>query len=327
MIGLSTLANTHKDVEQNYMKFFSLVIIFSFSSIVCAQQKQVCFSIDDLPVVSYGINDTSFQKDITAKLIASFTRNHIPTIGFVIVKKLFNDTLRSSFQVSLIEQWIDCGFDIGNHTYSHPDYNSVSLKEYTDDLLKGEVVIKEILARKGRHLKYYRHPYLHVGSTKLKADSLSDFLKQHGSTIAPVTIDTDDYLFALAYKRARVKNDTALYKRIGQDYLAYMEKKILFYEQQAQVLFGQNIRQILLVHASWLNAEYMDSLALLYISRGYSFISMEKALEDSVYQTPVTVYGKWGISWLDRWALSCGKQSEFFKDDPDPPEYVLELTK
>jgi hypothetical protein len=50
------------------MRFFFFVIILSFSSVVWAQQKQVCFSIDDLPVVSYGMNDTSFQKDITNKL-------------------------------------------------------------------------------------------------------------------------------------------------------------------------------------------------------------------------------------------------------------------
>jgi peptidoglycan/xylan/chitin deacetylase (PgdA/CDA1 family) len=310
-------------LQPKCLNSFFLVIIFSFSSIVWAQKKQVCFSIDDLPVVSYGMNDSSFQKGITAKLISSLKRNHMPAIGFVIGKKLYTDTLRNPFQVSLIERWIDSGFDIGNHTYSHPDYNSVSLKEYTDDLLKGEAITKEILERKGIHLKYFRHPYLHVGSTKLKADSLSDFLTQHGSTTAPVTIDTDDYIFAVAYKRARMQKDTVLVQRIGQDYLAYMEKKILFYEYQSQVLFGRNIRQILLVHASWLNAEYLDSLALLYTSHGYTFISMEKALEDTVYQTPVTVYGKWGISWLDQWALSSGKQKDFFKDDPDPPEYIV----
>jgi peptidoglycan/xylan/chitin deacetylase (PgdA/CDA1 family) len=333
---LSAASITHEDVELNYgngnykiksLKFYYLIIVLLFSSLVWAQQKQVCFSIDDLPVVSYGMNDTSFQKEITAKLIASFTRNHIPAIGFVIAKKLLNDTLKSPFQISLVERWIDCGFDIGNHTYSHPDYNSVSLKDYTNDLLKGEVIIKELLNRKGRHLKYFRHPYLHLGNTKLKADSLSDFLAQQGSTIAPVTIDTDDYLFALAYKRACEKNDTVLYQRIGQDYLAYMEKKILFYEQQAQALFARNIPQILLVHASWLNAEFMDSLALIYRSHGYTFINMEKALEDTVYQTAITAFGKWGISWLDRWALSWGKQKDFFKDDPVPPEYVMKLTK
>jgi peptidoglycan/xylan/chitin deacetylase (PgdA/CDA1 family) len=304
-----------------------LVIVFLVSPILQGQQKQVCFSIDDLPVVSYAMNDTSFQKNITEKLTASLTRNRIPTIGFVIAKKLLNDTLINLFQVSLIEHWIDCGFDIGCHTYSHPDYNSVSYKEYTDDILKGEVIIKNLLERKGKHLKYFRHPFLHVGNTKLKADSLEDFLAQHGSITAPVTIDTDDYLFALAYKRARIKKDTVLFQQIGQDYLVYMERKILYYEHQSKELFDRNIRQILLVHANWLNAEYMDSLALLYTSRGYTFISMEKVLEDTVYQTEISTFGNWGISWLDRWALSRGKQKDFFKDDPVPPNYIIQLTK
>ena len=314
-------------IWHNCKIFFFPFIVFSFSSIVWAQQKQVCFSIDDLPVVSYGMNDTGFQKGITDKLLASLKRNHIPAIGFVIARKLINGTLRNPFQVSLIERWIESGFDIGNHTYSHPDYNSVSLMEYTDDFLKGEAVTMDILERKSRHLKYFRHPYLHVGSTKLKADSLNNFLEQHGSVVAPVTIDTDDYLFAVAYKRARMKKNTVLFQQIGQDYLMYMEKKILYYEYQSEALFGRNIRQILLVHASWLNAEYMDSLASLYTSHRYTFISMEEALEDTVYKTPVTVYGKWGISWLDRWALSRGKQKDFFKDDPNPPEYIVKSTE
>ena len=55
-------------IQSKSMRFFFFVIILSISSVVWAQQKQVCFSIDDLPVVAYGMNDTSFQKDITNKL-------------------------------------------------------------------------------------------------------------------------------------------------------------------------------------------------------------------------------------------------------------------
>jgi peptidoglycan/xylan/chitin deacetylase (PgdA/CDA1 family) len=316
-----------RSLHKEDMRYFVLVIVISFNSILQAQQKQVCFSIDDLPVVSYGMNDTSFQKEITEKLIASFIYYHIPAIGFVNEKKLWNDTLRNSFQISLVERWIDCGLEIGNHTYSHPDYNSVSFKEYTDDLTKGEIVMKGLLERKGKRLQYFRHPFLHMGCTKQKADSLSEYLSRHGSITAPVTIDTDDYLFAVAYRKARAKNDTLLVQRIRQDYREYMEKKLLYYEQMAQALFNRAIPQILLVHASWLNSELMDSLALIYKSHGYTFISMEEALKDTVYQTELTAFGKWGISWLDRWALSRGKQKDFFKADPAPPEYVIHLTK
>ena len=75
-------------------RLYLLVIALLFSSILWGQQKQVYFSIDDLPVVSYGMNDTSFQKNITEKLIASFAHNHIPAIGFVNENKFFNGTVR-----------------------------------------------------------------------------------------------------------------------------------------------------------------------------------------------------------------------------------------
>ena len=55
---------------------------------------------------------------------------------------------------------------------------------------------------------------------------------------------------------------------------------------------------------------------------GYTFISQEAALTDEAYQSEITKYGNWGISWIDRWAMSRGKKGEFFKDDPQTPSFV-----
>jgi hypothetical protein len=52
----------------------------------------------------------------------------------------------------------------------------------------------------------------------------------------------------------------------------------------------------------------MDSLAALFRSRGYEFVSLEEALKDPVYQKEITVFGNWGTSWIDLWALSMGKK-------------------
>jgi peptidoglycan/xylan/chitin deacetylase (PgdA/CDA1 family) len=302
-----------------------LCIVFSILACVPSfgQQKQVCFSIDDLPTVTYGITDTVFQKTLTDKLIASFTTNKIPAIGFVNEIKLYDGNNKAiPFQIQLLKAWVEGGLELGNHTFSHTDYNSVSLKEYTQDILKGELVTREILKRKGSSLTYFRHPYLHVGNTKEKSDSLTQYLLNHGYTIAPVTIDNEDYLFAVAYQRAYNKGDMPLMKQIRSDYLAYMEEKLLYFEKQARHLFGRDIKHILLLHASLLNADAMDSLANMFRRNGYEFITMAKALEDEVYRTPVTKYGNWGISWIDRWALSQGKKGDFFKGDPVTPEYI-----
>jgi peptidoglycan/xylan/chitin deacetylase (PgdA/CDA1 family) len=297
-----------------------------FVSLICSlshgQTKEVCFSIDDLPTVAYGVEDTVFQSALVDKLLGSLSNSKIPAIGFVNENKLYDTSGASPFQVGLLNRWIEHGFELGNHTYSHPDFNTVPCADFFEDILRGETITKELLSRKGKRIRYFRHPFLHVGNTKAKADSLQDFLATHGYRVAPVTIDNDDYLFAHAFAQARAGQDSALAGQIGSDYISYMQEKLRYFERQARALFGRDIRQILLIHASMLNAEYMDSLAAMYRKNGYRFITMDRAVEDEAYSTPVTAYGKWGISWIDRWAMSKGKPSSFFKDEPRVPEYL-----
>lgn len=306
----------------------SILFVLFFSELVSfGQMKQVCFSFDDLPVVNYGITDSSFQKDLINKIILSLKSYKIPAIGFVNERKLYDNNGIIHYQVDILNSWVNNGLDLGNHTYSHIDYNSASINDYSIEIIKGEIITKKILNSKGKSIKYFRHPFLHVGNTKEKADSLSKFLINRGYHVAPVTIDNEDYLFALAYKRTKEKNDTNLMKQIGRDYIGYMEKKLKYYEKQAHNLFGRNINQILLVHTSLLNSDYIDSLAFMFQRNNYVFVDMDTALEDVVYKTDISVYGNWGISWIDKWALSQGKKGVFFKDEPVTPEYIKKMSE
>jgi hypothetical protein len=54
---------------------------------------------------------------------------------------------------------------------------------------------------------------------------------------------------------------------------------------------------------------------------------LSEALEDKACQHPITHYGDWGISWLDRWALSQGRQGKFFADDPPSHHFIKELVQ
>ena len=305
----------------------NLLILSLFTSLFAVgQSRQVCFTFDDLPVVNYGVTDTTFLRQLTDRLVLSLVGNHIPAIGFVNEGKMYDKGKASQFQLGLLKSWPDNGLDLGNHTFSHPDFNTVSFRDFTTDLLKGETLTRKLLQEKGMALKYFRHPFLYVGTTKSKADSLASFLQRHHYTVAPVTIDNEDYLFALAYHRAYFNKDSMLMKRIGADFLSYMEAKMKYYEKQSAALFGREIPQILLLHASLLNSDYMSDLAAIFRKNGYAFVNMDKVLEDEAYRTKITVYGKWGISWIDKWALSRGKKGEFFKEEPVTPEYIHQLS-
>ncbi len=302
--------------------FFLLLTTHAF-----AQTKEVCFTIDDLPVVSYGIHDTAYLQDITQKLIAAFDQYQIPAIGFVNEIQLYGQGGLDPKKVKLLETWLKNGYQLGNHTYSHINYHQTDFEKYTAEILKGEEVTKPLSQKYGQAYNYFRHPYLRVGLTKAKHDSLNHFLQQHDYQEAPVTIDNDDYLFAKAFHVAYTQEDDVLMKKIGEDYINYMEDKIQYFENTSEKLWNRNIKHILLLHANKLNAEYLDELAEMYERNGYDFITLKEALTDEVYQQEISKYGDWGISWIDRWALSMGKKGEFFAGDPATPEYVRELAK
>ncbi|MDH5382203.1 MAG: polysaccharide deacetylase family protein [Cyclobacteriaceae bacterium] len=298
------------------------VLFFSFS-----QSKKMCITVDDLPTVSYGIRDEAFQLEITQKIVESFAHYNIPAIGYVNEGKLYQAGKLNPSRVKLLELWLESGLELGNHTYSHLNFHDVEFNAFTEDILKGERIIKSLAAKYNSEIKYFRHPYLRIGSNQLQADSLSAFLFENGYIEAPVTIDNEDYLFAKAYSRAYQKLDTVLMNKIGKEYVGYMEEKVLFFETQSSKLFDRNIYQTLLVHASLLNADYMDELIEMYQNHGYIFCSQSEILTDPVYNQKVTYFGNWGISWLDRWALSQGKRGDFFKGDPVTPEFILEINK
>lgn len=140
-----------------------------------------------------------------------------------------------------------------------------------------------------------------------------------------MTIDNADYLFAKAYAIAQRKGDLALAKRIGVDYLAYMEAKVHFYEEASRKLFDREIPQALLIHASLLNADYLDDLAEMYQRNGYTFVTLSVALQDAAYHEKITKFGNNGISWIDRWAISRGVSKDFFADDPVTPGYIEKI--
>ena len=305
------------------INLFSFLILLSFAFPVFAQtpQRFIAVTIDDLPVVSTR-KDLKNRQEITKKLLAHITRAKIPAIGFVNENKLYNGDKRDEAQIDLLRSWIGAGLELGNHTFSHLSLHDNSLEKYKADILKGEIITKELLQTKGMILRYFRHPYLWTGlNLEIKSD-LSKFLSEHNYTIAPVTIDNADWIFASAYDKAFDKRDKKLMKQIGAAYVPYLEAKMDYWERQSLKLFGREIKQILLLHANFINSDYFDDIAKMLKKRNYEFVTLENALTDEAYKLPDTFVKRNGISWLHRWALEKGREN-ILPDEPKTPDFVL----
>ena len=133
-----------------------LAIIGYLPCLLWGQQKQMCITIDDLPVVHYSIKKQAHLEYITQKLIQTFKDYDIPAIGFVNEKKLYEKGELDSKKVALLEQWLENGYELGNHTYAHPNYNEVGLEVFSADILKGEEVCKPLTKRYKSQYIYFR---------------------------------------------------------------------------------------------------------------------------------------------------------------------------
>lgn len=287
-----------------------------------ATKRYVAVTIDDLPVVSTK-NDLKHRQEITKKILAHVKKAKMPAIGFVNESKLYRDGKLAKGEVDLLRQWVNAGLELGNHSYSHKSLNAIDLDVYTKDILDGEPVTKDLLKSKGMTMRYFRHPYLQTGMSMEVKAGLDKFLAENNYTIAPVTFDNADWIFARAYDNAYDKGDKELMKRIGEAYVPYMEAKVDYWERQSVKILGRELKQTLLIHANLINSDYLDDLAAMFKKRGYEFITLEEALKDEAYRLPDTFVKRGGISWLHRWALDKGK-GMVLPDEPSPAQFVMD---
>jgi len=287
-------------------------------------QREIAVTFDDLPAVSTR-RDIGTWKEITTKLLKTISSNRIPAIGFVNENKLISDDGRDEARVALLRMWIAAGLELGNHTYSHRSLNSTQLEEFESDTIRGEETVSRLLTEKGKKLRYFRHPFLHTGRSLETKKAFESFLAVRGYTVAPVTIDNSDWVFARAYDNAPDANDDRAMKQVADAYVPYMERKIEYWERQSVALFGREVKQILLVHANSINADHFDDMVRMLRKRGYRFITLDEALKDNAYTSADTFTGAAGISWIHRWAITRGVAKDFFKSEPTTPEFVMKL--
>jgi peptidoglycan-N-acetylglucosamine deacetylase len=256
---------------------------------------------------------------MTAKILSGINKYQIPVVGFVNESLLYGTPCETDARIAILKSWSDVGVELGNHTFSHIGFKTASLFEYEDDFIRGETVTKMLMKQKGQKIRYFRHPFLQMGTTLELEKSFESFIADRGYRIAPVTTDTMDWMFLAAYAKAKTQGDAEMMKRVSEEYLKFAALKFDFSEQVSTELFGRQIKHILLLHANELNADYFDRLIKVMKDRDYKFTTLEEALKDPIYQLPDKYTDT--SDWLGQWAFSKGKTF----NSPAPPEFIQKI--
>ena len=303
-------------MESNRLSIAFIITLFVLLNLIA--QHQVALTFDDLPA-THGDSEEMF--DVLEMLTNGLREYDARAIGFVNEIKLYKDEKIDSIALNSIKNWLTDGFQLGNHTYSHPNINTTTLSGYKNDILRGQVICRPLAQEFGQEYKYFRYPYLRTGTTKEYQLAIWDFLDQNGYEVAPVTMDNDEYIYAFVYLRLMERQEYSKAKDVAIEYIHYLSEIVDHYQDVSNNQFGRNISHILLLHANRLNADYINDLLKMIQDKGYQFISIDEALNDPIYDSKEGIH-KNGPSWIQRWLVAKGNQ---ILDHPDPSNKILEL--
>jgi len=249
-----------------------------------AQRRTVAITVDDLPYAGHThaastLADINQAGQVNRKLLTAFKKYRAPVTGFVNEGRV--QGLGSKTGLQILKQWIAQGFDLGNHTYSHSDFNELSVPQMQDEILRGETTVGPLMKQAGKKLEFFRFPMNHTGDTKTKHDEIAAFLARRGYKLATCTIDnSDSYVFNDAYVRILAQNDKKTAKKVRLEYLAYTSSEIDYYASLNKHVLGYEPPQAMLLHDNQLNADVIDRLLELFVRKNYKFVSLATAESD-----------------------------------------------
>jgi peptidoglycan/xylan/chitin deacetylase (PgdA/CDA1 family) len=302
-------------------KYLFLLISLLFGQEAYSQGR-IAITIDDVPKTgAHGDHESS------KSLLPTLDKLNIP-VAIFINEGLLTEVDSAIADTSQLEVWIKRTYVIvGNHTYDHSRYSEVGYEHFTEDVRRGETITKQLIADHQKELNYFRFPYNDLGKTFAQHDSIEQFLHVRGYQIAPFTIESADWMFNDLYTHYLSQQNLEDAQRIANRYLEHTIKLVAYFEDMSQQEFGRPINHIYLCHDNQLNADYLDELVHRLRERQYSFISMDEAMTDPIYQTESSYHGKWGFSWIYRWIPDAKYRMQQMRAEPSIMDIIKEHKK
>jgi peptidoglycan/xylan/chitin deacetylase (PgdA/CDA1 family) len=259
---------------------------------------EIAFTFDD-PTTEGGAGIRCHE--VNERILAALAKHRIKSALFVCGMRIDSDTGHQ-----LVAAWDRQAHLIGNHSYSHLDFDNVTLPEFEADAMKNEPLIHSY-----RHFsKLFRYPYFKEGETVEKREGMHSFLQEHGYRLGRATIDASDWAISARLEKRIKKDPKADLTGYRNFFLQHIWERAQFYDSLSQRVLMRPIRHTLLLHHNALNALFFDDLMAMFIARGWHPVDAGHAYRDPVYDRQPKILPA-GESLV--WALA--KESGKFETD------------
>ena len=237
------------------------------------------------PIISFTFDDgvTSDMPGYPFEQWNKMILDHLDNAGVKAVFFVKGSNKTDTKGQFLLNSWNDRGHRIGNHTYSHLNYNAKdeTFENFRDELLRDDSIIRTL----SNYIKLFRFPYLKEGDTREKVDQFRAFMKEQGYRNGYVTIDASDwYINGRLLKRLN-ENPRADIEGYRKFYLEHLLSRANYYEDLAVQLTGRHIHHTLLLHHNLTSALFLGDLIKRFKDKGWKVIDAEEAYKDEIFKS------------------------------------------
>jgi peptidoglycan/xylan/chitin deacetylase (PgdA/CDA1 family)/ketosteroid isomerase-like protein len=266
------------------------------TAIPASAERPILITVDDLPIAGGRFHpDPEERKALTRDLLDVLARHQIQAVGLVTWHNR-----RGEEETALLEQWLEAGHELGNHSYRHLSYTSTDIDEYIEDIDQARAALAELLEPHDQQVRFFRFPMLREGDTTEKLLAMRAYLKESSQRNLHVTIDNQDWSFEEPWLEAVASGDEDRIRAVGDDFQAAMRLSVRHHERTSDRLFDREVAQILLLHANAVGAAQWDRLFTWLRATGHRFAGADEVLRDPAFAEPHEYVGPRGPGLWDR---------------------------
>lgn len=294
-------------------KIQSTIIVLLVLSLRVYSQPTVSFTFDD--GVTGDMPGYSFEQ-WNEMLLEQLDRAEVKAVFFVTGANKLDE--KGQF---LLKSWNDRGHRIGNHTFSHLNYNRA---ETTFEKFKVEFLTTDTIINKfGNYIRLFRFPFLKEGNTKEKVSLFREFMKEHQYNNGYVTIDASDWYVDSRLRNRLKQNPSADLEAFRQFYVEHLFSRAVYYEELAFKLTGRHINHTLLLHHNLAAALFLGDLVKKFKAKGWKIVDAEEAFKDPIFQSnPTNIPAGESLIWA--LAKESGKFEEVLRCPAEDSQYEKE---
>lgn len=195
--------------------------------------------------------------------------------------------------VAQLKKYKDAGHLIANHTCSHPRYDTVGFRMFSNDALKGDQLLAPLMT--GQQ-KFFRYPMLNESEFVAARDQMRTWLKENNYRNGYVTLDNDDYLFSFKINKAKAEKIAVEYDKVKELLVRHILDSAEFYNALAIKTLGRSPKHVILLHEMDATVMFIGEIVTKFRAHGWKIISPAEAFKDPIYlEQPKNTYSNNGL--------------------------------